>query len=47
MFTPDGVMPEGGPETVLKVLSTFKKELQGTQIDLAKTYTSEFVKGAK
>jgi NitT/TauT family transport system substrate-binding protein len=47
MFTPDGVMPQGGPETVLTVLSTFKKELQGTQIDLSKTYTSEFVKNAK
>jgi NitT/TauT family transport system substrate-binding protein len=47
MFTPDGVMPAGGPETVLKVLSTFKKELQGTKIDLAKTYTTEFVKNAK
>jgi NitT/TauT family transport system substrate-binding protein len=46
MFTPDGVMPQGGPETVLAVLSKFKKELQGTQIDLSKTYTSEFVKKA-
>jgi NitT/TauT family transport system substrate-binding protein len=47
MFTPDGVMPEGGPETVLTVLSTFKKELQGVKVDLAKTYTTEFVKAAK
>ena len=44
MFTPDGVMPEGGPETVLSVLSAFKKELQDTQVDLSKTYTTEFVK---
>lgn len=47
MFTADGVMPEGGPETVLKVLSTFSKDLQGKQIDLAKTYTTAFVKNAK
>ena len=47
MFTPDGVMPEGGPETVLAVLATFKKELQGVKVDLAKTYTTEFVKAAK
>src|SRR5882757_385967 len=40
MFTPDGVMPQGGPETVLAVLSKFKKELQGTKIDLSKTYTT-------
>ena len=43
MFTPDGKMPEDGPKTVLSVLSTFKKELQGKQIDLSRTYTTEFV----
>ena len=47
MFTPDGVMPEDGPKTVLAVLSAFKKDLQGKEIDLSKTYTSEFVKNAK
>ncbi len=47
MFTSDGVMPEGGPETVLAVLSGFSKSLQGKQIDLSKTYTTEFVKNAK
>lgn len=47
MFTPDGVMPEGGPETVLAVLSAFSKNLQGKKVDLAKTYTTEFVKAAK
>lgn len=46
-FTPDGVMPEGGPETVLAVLSGFSKNVKGKQIDLAKTYTTEFVKKAK
>jgi len=47
MFTPDGVMPEDGPKTVLSVLSAFKKDLQGKEIDLSKTYTTEFVKNAK
>ncbi len=47
MFTPDGVMPEDGPKTVLAVLSAFSKNVQGKQIDLAKTYTTEFVKAAK
>lgn len=47
MFTPDGVMPEGGPETVLAVLSGFSKNLQGKQVDLSKTFTTEFVKNAK
>jgi NitT/TauT family transport system substrate-binding protein len=47
MFTPDGVMPADGPKTVLAVLSAFKKDLQGKEIDLSKTYTTEFVKNAK
>jgi NitT/TauT family transport system substrate-binding protein len=47
MFTTDGVMPQGGPETVLKVLSAFKKELANGKIDLARTYTTEFVTNAK
>ncbi len=47
MFTPDGVMPAGGPETVLLVLSGFSKAVKGKTVDLAKTYTTEFVKNAK
>ncbi|MDZ5449635.1 ABC transporter substrate-binding protein [Labrys sp. ZIDIC5] len=47
MFTADGVMPEDGPKTVLSVLQSFKKELQGKQIDLSKTFTTEFVKNVK
>jgi NitT/TauT family transport system substrate-binding protein len=47
MFTKDGVMPEGGPETVLTVLSGFSKNLKGKTVDLSKTYTTEFVKAAK
>lgn len=47
MFTPDGVMPAGGPETVLAVLSGFSKNVKGKNIDLSKTYTTEFVKKAK
>ena len=47
MFTPDGVMPEDGPTTVLKVLTGFNKAVQGKTINLADTFTSEFVKAAK
>ncbi|BCH63469.1 MULTISPECIES: ABC transporter substrate-binding protein [Rhizobium/Agrobacterium group] len=47
MFTPDGVMPEDGPPTVLAVLSEFSKNVKGKKIDLSKTYTTEFVKNAK
>ena len=47
MFTPDGVMPAGGPETVLKVLAAFSPNVKGKTVDLSKTYTTEFVKKAK
>jgi NitT/TauT family transport system substrate-binding protein len=47
MFTPDGVMPAGGPETVLAVLSGFSKNVKGKTVDLSKTFTTEFVKNAK
>jgi NitT/TauT family transport system substrate-binding protein len=47
MFTVDGVMPQGGPETVLAVLSGFSKNIQGKQIDLSNTCTTEFVKNVK
>jgi NitT/TauT family transport system substrate-binding protein len=46
MFTEDGVMPEGGPETVLQVLSSFNPEVKGKKIDLSRTYTTEFAEAA-
>jgi NitT/TauT family transport system substrate-binding protein len=47
MFTPDGRMPAGGPETVLRVLSTFDRTVKGRSIDLSKTYTTSFVEAVK
>jgi NitT/TauT family transport system substrate-binding protein len=47
MFTADGLMPEGGPETVLRVLSAFSPNVKGKRIDLSKTFTTEFVKNPK
>jgi NitT/TauT family transport system substrate-binding protein len=47
MFTADGVMPADGPATVLKVLSSFDKAVEGKSINLAATYTTEFVKAAR
>ena len=46
-FTVDGVMPESGPATVLDVLRKFDKAVQRKSINLANTYTSEFVNAAK
>ena len=47
MFTADGKMPADGPETVLKVLSSFSRNLKGKTVDLSKTYTTTFVDAAK
>jgi NitT/TauT family transport system substrate-binding protein len=46
MYTPDGIMPADGPQTVLNVLSAFDPSVQGHKIDLSKTYTTEFAKNA-
>jgi NitT/TauT family transport system substrate-binding protein len=46
MFTPDGRMPQGGPEFVLKTLSSFNPELPSKQIDLSKTWDPTFVENA-
>jgi NitT/TauT family transport system substrate-binding protein len=47
MYTADGVMPVGGPETVYAVLSGFSKNVQNKKVNLAQTYTTEFVKNVK
>lgn len=47
MYSPDGKMPAGGPETVLKVFSAFNPNVKGKHIDLSKTYTNEFVANVK
>ena len=47
MYSPDGQMPPGGPETVLKVLSEFNSNIKGKHIDLARTFTNQFVNQAQ
>lgn len=42
-YSPDGVMPSGAPESVAKILASFSPNLQGKTVDLAKTFTTEFV----
>jgi NitT/TauT family transport system substrate-binding protein len=48
MFTTDGRMPKGGPETVLDVLGTFSDVVKAKKdsLDLSKTYTTKFVDAA-
>jgi len=43
MFTADARMPAGGPETVLKVLATYKPLIKSKNIDLSKTYTNAYL----
>jgi NitT/TauT family transport system substrate-binding protein len=47
MFTLDGRMPQSGPATVLKVMSAIDRNVQYKNIDLAKTFTGEFVAAAR
>jgi NitT/TauT family transport system substrate-binding protein len=43
MFSPDGRFGREGPEIALKVLRQFDPDVQRATIDLAKTYTDDFV----
>jgi NitT/TauT family transport system substrate-binding protein len=45
MFTKDGKMPADGPDTVLKVLAAFNPSVKGKHIDLARTYSNEYLSG--
>lgn len=47
MFSTDGVMPAEGAEAVLKVLSVSLGKVRNSHIDLAATYTNEFLPAAK
>ena len=40
-------MPAQGPANVLRILTRTEKALQGKTIDLASTYTLDFVSAAK
>jgi NitT/TauT family transport system substrate-binding protein len=45
-ISPDGIMPDAGPQTALKMLQAFEPELAGKNIDITRTYTNEFAKKA-
>jgi NitT/TauT family transport system substrate-binding protein len=46
IFNPNGLMPADGPKTCLAVQDAFNDTVKGKKIDLAKTYTNEFVQAA-
>jgi NitT/TauT family transport system substrate-binding protein len=48
MFSPDGLMPEGGPARVLEVLRLSDEAVRNAaHIDLAATYTNRFVEAVR
>jgi NitT/TauT family transport system substrate-binding protein len=46
IFSPTGLMPTDGSETVLKVLTAADPSLKGKTVNLAATYTEQFVQNA-
>ncbi len=46
IFSPDGKMPDGGPQFVLSAEQLINQSVQGKQIDLSQTYTNEFASNA-
>jgi NitT/TauT family transport system substrate-binding protein len=45
-LSPDGSIPDKGPETALRALASIDAEIGKAQLDLAAVYTNEFVKKA-
>jgi NitT/TauT family transport system substrate-binding protein len=46
MFSPTGLMPADGPQSVDRVLSAFDPTVEGKTVDLSLTYTDSFVQNA-
>lgn len=46
MFSPTGLMPADGPQSVDRVLSAFDPVVEGHNVDLSLTYTDSFVQAA-
>jgi NitT/TauT family transport system substrate-binding protein len=45
-YSKDGFFPEAGAKTTLKALASFNPAIKPDEINLAETYTNEFVKKA-
>lgn len=46
MFSPTGLMPADGPQSVNRVLSAFDPTVKGHTVDLSETYTDAFAQAA-
>ena len=47
IFSPDGKMPDGGPQSVLNIEQQTNADVKGKQIDLSATFTNDFVNKAQ
>ena len=45
-FSPDGKMPSSGPAVVADIEAKYIASMKGKTVDLAKTYTNDFVNAA-
>src|SRR5260221_12231224 len=45
-YSPDGLMPDGAPQTALRALASFNPQLDASKVDLSQTWTNDFVKKA-
>jgi NitT/TauT family transport system substrate-binding protein len=45
-YSPDGLMPDGAPQTALRALTSFNPQLDASKIDLSQTWTNDFAKKA-
>jgi NitT/TauT family transport system substrate-binding protein len=45
-LSPDGMIPEKGPETAARALSSIDADVAKAQLDLNAVYTNDFVKRA-
>ncbi|MEO5794829.1 MAG: ABC transporter substrate-binding protein [Rhodoferax sp.] len=46
-ISPDGLLPEDGPQTALMALGRFDPLVKATRIDLGRTYTNDFARRSK
>jgi NitT/TauT family transport system substrate-binding protein len=46
-ISPDGLVPDDGPQTAHAALASFDPQVKAARIDLAKTYTNDFARRAK
>ncbi|MCZ2496667.1 transporter substrate-binding domain-containing protein [Xylophilus sp. Kf1] len=46
-LSPDGLVPEDGPATVLRAAAGFEPELASAHIDLSRVYTNDFARQAR